>query len=135
MSRAFFVRAYGGPEAMQLEDRTLEAPGPGQIAIRNTAIGLNFVDTYQRTGLYATPLPFVAGNEGAGVVTAIGPDVTMWKVGDRVAYGGRPLGASEEAIDELADLDDDLDDADESIQLSDTGTAIAPAAPPSLVGG
>jgi NADPH2:quinone reductase len=92
MSRAFFVRAYGGPEQMKLEDRVLDAPGPGQIAVRNHAIGLNFVDVYQRTGLYATPLPFVAGNEGAGEVTAVGPDVTMWKVGDRVAYSG-PQGA------------------------------------------
>jgi NADPH2:quinone reductase len=92
MSRAFVVHAHGGAEVMQLEDRTLEAPGPGQIAIRNTAVGVNFVDTYQRSGLYSVPLPFVAGNEGAGVVTAIGPDVTMWKVGDRVAYSG-PVGA------------------------------------------
>jgi len=98
VSRAFFVRAYGGPEAMQLEDRTLDAPGPGQIAIRNTAIGLNFVDTYQRSGLYSTPLPFVAGNEGAGVVTAIGPDVTMWKVGDRVAYSGPPGAYADERL-------------------------------------
>lgn len=90
MSRAFVVRSYGGPEVMTLEDRALEAPGPGQIAIRNTAIGLNFVDTYQRSGLYSTPLPFVAGNEGAGVVTAVGPGVTLWKVGDRVAYSGPP---------------------------------------------
>lgn len=98
MSRAFFVRAYGGPEAMVLEDRTLEAPGPGQIAIRNAAIGLNFVDTYQRSGLYSTPLPFVAGNEGAGVVTAIGPDVTLWKVGDRVAYSGPPGAYADERL-------------------------------------
>jgi NADPH:quinone reductase len=92
VSRAFVVRAHGGAEVMQLEDRTLEAPGPGQIAIRNTAIGVNFVDTYQRSGLYSVPLPFVAGNEGAGVVTATGPGVTIWKVGDRVAYSG-PVGA------------------------------------------
>jgi NADPH2:quinone reductase len=98
MSRAFFVRAYGGPEAMVPEDRTLDAPGPGQIAIRNTAIGLNFVDTYQRSGLYSTPLPFVAGNEGAGVVTAVGPGVTLWKVGDRVAYSGPPGAYADERL-------------------------------------
>ena len=92
MSRAFYVRAYGGPDAMQLEDRTLDAPGPGQIAIRNTAIGLNFVDTYQRSGLYSTPLPFVAGNEGAGEVLAVGQGVTGFSPGDRIAYQG-PVGA------------------------------------------
>jgi len=98
MSRAFVVRTYGAPEVMQLEDRVLDAPGPGQIAVQNKAIGLNFIDTYQRSGLYATPLPFVAGNEGAGVVTAVGPDVTLWKVGDRVAYSGPPGAYADERL-------------------------------------
>src|SRR5690606_31287404 len=66
MSRAFVVREHGGPEALRLEELEVPAPGPGQLRIRNHAIGLNFIDVYQRTGLYATPLPFVAGNEGAG---------------------------------------------------------------------
>lgn len=92
MVRAFVVREYGGPEKLQLEDIEVGAPGPGQLKIRNRAIGLNFVDVYQRTGLYKTQLPFVAGNEGAGEVVAIGPDVTGFALGDRVAYQG-PVGA------------------------------------------
>jgi NADPH2:quinone reductase len=92
MARAFVVREYGGPEKLQLEDVEVGAPGPGQLKIRNRAIGLNFVDVYQRTGLYKTQLPFVAGNEGAGEVIAIGPDVTGFVMGDRVAHQG-PVGA------------------------------------------
>lgn len=92
MSRAFVVREYGGLEQLQLEDVDVPAPGPGQLKIRNKAVGLNFVDVYQRTGLYKTPLPFVAGNEGAGEVIAVGPDVTGFKPGDRIAYQG-PVGA------------------------------------------
>jgi NADPH2:quinone reductase len=92
MSRAFVVREHGGPEQLQLEDLEVAAPGPGQLKIRNRAIGLNFVDVYQRTGLYPTPLPYVAGNEGAGEVIAVGPDVQGFKPGDRIAYQG-PVGA------------------------------------------
>ena len=92
MSRAFVVREHGGPEQLRLEDLEVAAPGPGQLRIRNRAIGLNFVDVYQRTGLYATQLPFVAGNEGAGEVMAVGSGVTGFAPGDRVAYQG-PVGA------------------------------------------
>jgi len=92
MSRAFVVREYGGPERLQLEELEVAAPGPGQLKIRNHAVGLNFVDVYQRTGLYPTPLPFVAGNEGAGEVLAVGQGVTGFSPGDRVAYQG-PVGA------------------------------------------
>lgn len=92
MARAFVVREYGGPEKLRLEDIEVGAPGPGQLKVRNRAIGLNFVDVYQRTGLYKTQLPFVAGNEGAGEVIALGPDVTGFAVGDRIAYQG-PVGA------------------------------------------
>lgn len=92
MSRAFVVRETGGPEQLRLEELEVAAPGPGQIRIRNRAIGLNFIDVYQRTGLYPTPLPFVAGNEGAGEVLSVGPDVTDFAPGDRVAYQG-PVGA------------------------------------------
>ena len=66
MSRAFVVRTYGAPEVMQLEDRVLDAPSPGQIAVQNKAIGLNFIDTYQRSGLYATPLPSSPEMKGQG---------------------------------------------------------------------
>ena len=92
MSRAFVVREYGGPEQLKLEQVEIGAPGPGQLKIRNRAVGLNFVDVYQRTGLYKTPLPFTAGNEGAGDVIAVGAGVTDFQVGDRIAYQG-PVGA------------------------------------------
>jgi NADPH2:quinone reductase len=92
MSRAFVVRENGGPEQLQLEELEVPAPGPGQIKVRNRAIGLNFIDVYQRTGLYPTPLPFVAGNEGAGEVLSVGPGVTGFAPGDRIAYQG-PVGA------------------------------------------
>jgi NADPH2:quinone reductase len=92
MSRAFVVRENGGPEQLRLEELEVPAPGPGQIKVRNRAIGLNFIDVYQRTGLYATPLPFVAGNEGAGEILSVGAGVTGFAPGDRVAYQG-PVGA------------------------------------------
>ena len=75
---------------LQLDDIPVGEPGPGQARVRHTAIGLNFIDAYQRSGLYPVPLPFVAGNEGAGVVEAVGPDVPALTVGDRVAYTGLP---------------------------------------------
>ncbi|MDB5529232.1 MAG: quinone oxidoreductase [Devosia sp.] len=89
MNRALVVRQPGGPEAMQWEEWPLAAPGDGQIAVRQTAIGVNFIDTYQRSGLYPVQMPFVAGNEGAGIVTAVGAGVSIFKPGDRVAYQGQ----------------------------------------------
>ena len=90
MPRAIRVHTTGGPEVLQLDDIPVGEPGPGQARVRHTAIGLNFIDAYQRSGLYPLPLPFVAGNEGAGVVEAVGPDVPALTVGDRVAYTGLP---------------------------------------------
>lgn len=92
MSKAFVVHGTGGPEVMQLEDREVLEPGPGELKIRNRAIGLNFVDTYQRSGQYKLALPFVPGNEGAGEVLAVGEGVTDFRPGDRVGYTG-PVGA------------------------------------------
>jgi NADPH:quinone reductase len=92
MSRTFVIRETGGPEAMVLEDRELGAPAPDEIRVRNRAIGLNFIDVYQRSGLYSMPMPFVPGNEGAGEVTAVGSAVNDFRVGDRVGYIG-PAGA------------------------------------------
>lgn len=89
MSTVVTVHTPGGPEVLTLEEQAPGAPGPGQVALRQTAIGLNFVDTYQRSGLYPMKMPFVAGNEAAGVVTALGPDVEGLRVGDRVAYQGQ----------------------------------------------
>ena len=112
MSRAIVVRRNGGPEVMQLEDRDPGAPGPDQIRVSNKAIGLNFVDCYERSGLYKVELPFVPGNEGAGVVTAVGAGVTDIKVGDRVGYIG-PVGSyAEERLLPAAraiPLPDDID--------------------------
>jgi NADPH2:quinone reductase len=85
--KAIRVHACGGPEAMALEDVPSPQPAPGQVRIRHRAIGVNFIDTYFRTGLYTAPgLPFTPGNEGAGEVVAVGDGVTDLKVGDRVAY-------------------------------------------------
>ena len=94
MSRRIVVRQTGGPEVLTLESFDPGAPGEGEALIRQTAIGLNYIDTYFRTGLYPAPggLPFTLGNEGAGVVEAVGPGVSEVKVGQRVAYAG-PLGA------------------------------------------
>jgi NADPH:quinone reductase len=87
MVAAVRVHKTGGPEVLTYEDIEVPAPGPGQVRIKQHACGINFIDTYFRSGLYPAPsLPFVAGNEGAGEVVAVGPGVTESKVGDRVAY-------------------------------------------------
>lgn len=86
MTKAIVVRSLGGPEVLKLEDMPLGAPGPGEVQIRQAAIGLNFIDVYFRTGLYKTDLPFVPGKEGAGTITALGEGVTDFAIGDRVAY-------------------------------------------------
>ncbi len=87
MGRAIRVHEHGGPEVLRLEDIPTPQPGPGEIRVRHTAIGVNFIDTYFRTGLYKPPgLPFTPGNEGAGVVEAVGDGVTEVRVGERVAY-------------------------------------------------
>jgi NADPH:quinone reductase len=97
MTKAIRFHKIGGPEVLQMDDIAVPEPGPNQVRIRHTAIGVNFLDTYQRSGLYPMPLPSVAGNEGAGVVEAAGPGVTLVKPGDRVAYTGAPPGAYAES--------------------------------------
>ena len=84
---------FGGPEVLRYEDVTADALGSDEARVRHVAIGLNFIDTYQRSGLYKVPLPCVAGTEAAGVVEAVGSNVTQVKVGDRVAYAGGAPGA------------------------------------------
>ena len=86
MVKAIRIHKTGGPEVLQVEDITLPEPAQGEVLVQNRAIGLNFIDTYFRTGLYPTQLPFVPGNEGAGEVVSVGPGVTEFKPGDRVAY-------------------------------------------------
>jgi NADPH:quinone reductase len=89
MSKAVRFHKTGGPEVLQLDDVQVGEPGQGQVRVRHTAIGVNFIDTYQRSGLYPMQPPQVAGNEGAGVVDAVGAGVSGLKKGDRVAYTGQ----------------------------------------------
>jgi NADPH:quinone reductase len=87
------IDAFGGPEAMKLVDMPVGNPGPGELRIRHHACGINFIDVYQRTGLYPNPLPLALGMEGAGVVEAVGEGVTHLKPGDRAAYASQPPGS------------------------------------------
>ncbi|MCS5515137.1 NADPH:quinone reductase [Pseudomonas qingdaonensis] len=97
MAKRIQFSQHGGPEVLTLVDFEPAAPGPQQVRVRNHAIGLNFIDTYFRSGLYAPPaLPSGLGTEAAGVVEAVGEGVRRIKVGDRVAYAGGPLGAYSE---------------------------------------
>lgn len=89
---AIIVEQTGGPEALCWRTVAVAEPGPGEVLLRHEAIGLNYIDVYYRDGLYPQKLPFIPGVEGAGIVEAIGADVTSWKVSDRVAYA-RPIGA------------------------------------------
>jgi NADPH2:quinone reductase len=98
MAKAVRYHKQGGPEVLQIDDVQVGEPGQGQVRIRHTAIGVNFVDTYQRSGLYPMQLPQVAGNEGAGVVEAVGAGVTDLKAGDRVCYTGIPGSYCEQRI-------------------------------------
>ena len=102
MPHAMRIHEHGGADKMRWEAVEVGDPGPGQVRVRNTAVGLNFVDIYQRSGLYPMALPFTLGSEGAGVVEAVGPKVKELKPGDRVAYSG-PLGAYAEVVMRPAD--------------------------------
>jgi NADPH2:quinone reductase len=93
MPLAIQITAHGGPEQMHLVDLPVGDPGPGEIRIRHQACGLNFIDVYQRTGLYANPLPLTLGMEGAGIVEAVGEGVTHLRVGDRAAYAANVPGS------------------------------------------
>ncbi|SMH47988.1 quinone oxidoreductase family protein [Mesorhizobium australicum] len=115
MTKAIRIHQPGGPEVMQWEDIPEPIAKPSEVVIRQTAVGLNFIDVYYRTGLYPAPagLPLVPGNEAAGVVTALGEGVTDLKVGDRIAYAG-PIGAYAQdraiAADRLVKLPDGVSD-------------------------
>ena len=93
MSKAVRIDQQGGPEQMKLVDVTVGDPGPGQIRIRHQAIGLNFIDVYQRSGVYNLPLPLMLGMEGSGIVESVGEGVTHLKAGDRAAYASQPPGS------------------------------------------
>jgi NADPH2:quinone reductase len=112
MAHAIRIHKNGGPEVLQWDSVDVPAPGPGQVRLKQHACGVNFIDVYQRSGLYKLPLPFVAGSEGAGEVTAVGPGVTDFKVGDRGAYAGALGGYAEERVmpaDRLVKLPDNID--------------------------
>jgi NADPH2:quinone reductase len=111
MVKAIRMSRTGGPEVMELVHVELGPPGPGEATVRHEAIGLNFIDIYFRTGLYAQALPGGLGQEGAGVVEAVGEGVSHVRVGDRVAYAGRPNGAYAEARNMPASLLVKLPDA------------------------
>jgi NADPH2:quinone reductase len=105
--KAIRIHAHGGPEVLQLDEIPVPVPGPGQALVRIEAAGVNFIDIYHRTGLYKVQLPYVPGQEGAGVVTAVGPDVAGVATGDRVAYTGVPGAYAELAavpVDRLVPL-------------------------------
>src|SRR3954471_3595863 len=114
MAKAVRFSQTGGPEVLKLEDIAVGEPAAGQVRIRHTAIGVNFIDTYHRAGLYPLPLPSGLGSEAAGVVDAVGPAVGHVNVGDRVAYAGGPVGAYCEArvmpADRLIKLPDSISD-------------------------
>ena len=93
MPYAIHILETGGPEVMRVVDVPEELPGPGQISIDQTAVGLNFIDVYHRTGLYPIDLPAAIGLEAAGSIDKVGDGVTEFSVGDRVAYAGGGLGA------------------------------------------
>jgi NADPH:quinone reductase len=93
-TKAIRIHQHGGPEQMRWEEIELAPPAAGEVQIRHQAVGLNYIDVYHRSGLYPTPdLPCTLGMEGAGIVVAVGTDVTDFKVGDRIAYASPPLGA------------------------------------------
>jgi NADPH:quinone reductase len=114
MVQAIRFEKAGGPEVLIWQQVSVDKPGPGQVRLRQTAVGLNFIDTYQRSGLYAVPLPSGLGGEGAGIVEEVGSGVTDLKPGDRVAYAGGPLGAyCEERVmpaDRLVPVPDGISD-------------------------
>lgn len=97
MTRRIEIESFGGPEKMRVVETSVREPGPGEARVRHHAIGVNYIDTYHRSGLYPNPLPTGIGLEAAGTVEAIGPDVAVVKVGDRVGYCSGPIGAYSEA--------------------------------------
>ena len=114
MPNAIRIHQTGGPEVLQWESVAVGEPGPGEARVRHTAVGLNYIDTYHRSGLYKLPLPSGIGLEAAGVVEAVGPGVSDIAKGDRVAYCGGPPGAYDEVrvmpADKLVKLPDGVSD-------------------------
>src|SRR5688572_26765380 len=97
MPHAIRIHEHGGADKLRWEEVEVGDPGPGEVRVRNTAVGLNYIDTYHRSGLYPMPLPLTLGSEGAGVIEKVGPKVKGYKAGDRVAYA-QPIGAYAEVL-------------------------------------
>ncbi len=114
MSYAIRFHSFGGPEVLQWEPVTVGEPGPNQVRIRHTAVGLNFIDVYERTGLYSVALPAIPGREAAGVIEAVGSRVKNFTAGDRVAYVANQSGAYSQqrlmTVDRLVKLPDSIVD-------------------------
>ena len=114
MSNAVFVNEYGGAEVLSYQEYRVGDPGPGEALVRNTAIGVNYIDTYYRSGLYPVELPLIPGDQAAAVVEAVGAGVSEFKPGDRVGYASKPLGAYTEerviAAELLVPLPDGVSD-------------------------
>ena len=91
--KSVVINKTGGPEVLEIKDIKLEDPKSGEVLIKNKAIGLNYIDTYHRSGLYPVELPSNIGIEGAGIIEKVGPDVENFQVGDRVAYASMPIGS------------------------------------------
>ncbi|HYN38610.1 MAG TPA: alcohol dehydrogenase catalytic domain-containing protein, partial [Rhodospirillales bacterium] len=128
MSKAIRIHRTGGPEEMRWEDVEVGTPGPGQVLLRQTAVGLNYIDVYHRTGLYPLPaLPAVLGLEAAAVVEAVGDGVGHLKPGQRVAYASPPAGAYAERrlmpADRLVALPDTIDDVQAAAMMLQGMTA------------
>ena len=96
MQKSIIIKKHGGPEVLELEKIKLNSPGPNEIRVKNLAIGLNYIDTYHRSGLYPVKLPSGIGLEGSGVVKEVGSNVKIFKIGDNVAYASPPLGSYSE---------------------------------------
>lgn len=127
MPHAIRIHTPGGPEALVWEEVEVGQPGPGEVRLRHTAVGLNYIDVYHRTGLYPQPLPFTPGLEAAAVVEAVGDGVEGLKPGDRVGYCAGPIGAYAESriypADRLVKLPDWLDDRTAAAMLLQGMTA------------
>jgi len=121
MVQAIRFEKTGGPEVLIWQQVSVDKPGPGQVRLKHKAVGLNYIDTYQRSGLYTVPLPSGLGGEGCGVVEEVGPGVSGLKIGDRVAYAGGPLGAySEERVfpaDRLVPVSDGISDQEAAAMM------------------
>ena len=127
MTHAIRIHQTGGPEVLSWEPVEVPSPAAGEIRIRHTAVGLNSIDVYFRTGLYAAPLPLIPGFEAAGVVEAVGEGVTRFKTGDRVAYSSGPVGAYAEvrnlAADRVVAIPDGVSDAEAAAMMLQGMTA------------